>query len=97
MGKLFFVLLIGLFLFAAGCMQPGPGGNNTTITTDSKPATPVPTYGENSRVPEPVGLATSYPEFPRTMMVYRVIPEDPVRKTRGIIKEIQYIGRYGNK
>ena len=80
MGKLFFVLLIGLFLFTAGCMQPGPGGNNTTITTDSKPATMVPTYGENSWVPEPVGLSTSYPEFPRTMMVYRVIPEDPGEK-----------------
>ncbi len=45
-----------------------------------KPATPVPTYGENSWVPEPVGLATSFPEYPRTMMVYRVIPEDPGEK-----------------
>ena len=57
-----------------------------------KPTTPVPTYGEDNWIPEPVGLATSYPEFPRTMMVYRVIPEDPGEKLGELSKKFNISG-----
>jgi hypothetical protein len=38
MGKLFFVLLIGLFLFTAGCIQPG---NTKNLDTQNIPITPI--------------------------------------------------------
>jgi hypothetical protein len=60
-----------------------------------RPATPVPTYGEDNRVREHVLLGTSFPEFPHEMMVYRIIPEDPAEKLGSLSKKFNISGDLG--